>query len=251
MEPQESARHDEAHSDDFRMYEYKVCLPRGARCRQPARIECLSRLNIGPGSPLTDQGNLGQRLWLQSPAPRRFGFCIRVCNSSPNFSEAVIWSVQVKQCRKSRPHDWTLCPAAHNGVRALHCKPRPSFPVFSKVSGCWSSVIRLCAAPVILATIAVLLQEKAKRRDPRRFAYTGAACPDYRKVSSQSLARICQYSCNKGRIDACLLRRTAPVEGGMPAHSHMVYSRAGCTLLDIGHRCVLEPVLPASCCPDT
>ncbi len=24
--------------------------------------------------------------------------------------------VQVKQCRKSRPHDWTLCPAAHNGV---------------------------------------------------------------------------------------------------------------------------------------
>jgi hypothetical protein len=38
-----------------------------------------------------------------------------------------------------------------------------------------------------LALISSMLQEKAKRRDPRCYAYTGAACPDYRKVSSQSL----------------------------------------------------------------
>ena len=33
------------------------------------------------------------------------------------------------------------------------------------------------------------MQEKAKRRDPRRFAYTGAACPDYRKVCAITYAQ--------------------------------------------------------------
>lgn len=59
---------------------------------------------------------------------------------SPQFAsdEFRMFDFKVKQCPRTRAHDWTQCPFAHPG-------------------------------------------EKARRRDPRKFAYSAIPCPDYRK----------------------------------------------------------------------
>ncbi|KAG6469441.1 zinc finger CCCH domain-containing protein 37-like [Zingiber officinale] len=80
-------------------------------------------------------------------------------DSSPDFSAADVfgcddfrmYEFKVRRCPSRRPHDWTKCPYAHSG-------------------------------------------EKALRRDPRRFHYTGTPCPDFRRGGGCRRGEDCEYA---------------------------------------------------------
>lgn len=73
--------------------------------------------------------------------------------------------LQVLPCSKRYCHDWTTCPFAHPGECLV---------TFSNLQTLLEICDRLEAA--------VSSGEKARRRDPRVFNYTGIACPDMKKV---------------------------------------------------------------------
>ena len=76
--------------------------------------------------------------------------------------------LQVMPCFKRYCHDWTLCPFAHPGATG-------------RLAG------RVSLAGLPLSRQALSAGEKARRRDPRMFDYTGVACPDIKKVRSACL----------------------------------------------------------------
>ena len=82
--------------------------------------------------------------------------------------------------------------------------------------------------------------EKAKRRDPRRYKYTGTACPDFRKVRQQGPLRTKRTHHLKGNavfkhLAYTLISRVFANEGTI-AHIHMECLSVGSTLRDTGLR---------------
>jgi hypothetical protein len=62
-------------------------------------------------------------------------------------------------------HDWTECPFAHPGKLAL------------LITMLLKSISSYKQGNIFFAT-----GEKARRRSPKDYLYTGVACPDFRKV---------------------------------------------------------------------
>ncbi|KAL2328187.1 hypothetical protein Fmac_021614 [Flemingia macrophylla] len=62
-----------------------------------------------------------------------------------------MYEFKVRQCMRSRSHDWTNCPYQHPG-------------------------------------------EKARRRDPRRFRYSGTVCPEFRRCGECRRGDACEFS---------------------------------------------------------
>jgi hypothetical protein len=131
---------------------------------------------------------------------------------------------QVKRCPRAKPHDWVQCPFAHPGAlprraapacpsRASRARPRPA-----------AARRRPRAPTATIAGPSPGAGEKAKRRDPHRFKYSGTACPEYRRVGledrSQGWAGQRQGAWRaprRGRrAEACGRRRRAASDGRAP-----------------------------------
>ena len=80
-----------------------------------------------------------------------------------------ILQFKVKRCPRARPHDWTQVQAS----LCIHflCS-------FTPLNVHLDNPQCPFAHP----------GEKAKRRDPRRFQYSGTACPEFRRVGLRSLS---------------------------------------------------------------
>ena len=94
--------------------------------------------------------------------------------------------------------------------------------------------------------------EKAKRRDPRRYRYSGTACPDFRKVSwsiYMPLSRLSSCSGVQLLNAAPPCCRMARADGETPAPLRMAFLNAGCTLHGTGRRCAAESSQLAAATP--
>ena len=89
--------------------------------------------------------------------------------------------------------------------------------------------------------------EKAKRRDPRRYRYSGTACPEFRRVRDDAVfACLLALLSSRGSTYAdvyCLLppnlsARTAAAAAATPAPLRTASSSAGCTPRATARRCV-------------
>lgn len=129
---------------------------------------------------------------------------------SPCFSsdEFRMYQFKMKRCPRARPHDWTQV-GARMGASSVSrlgglTAPAAAACCHARVSGrsrcrcCCCSHLHCTPCQAILpAPAAPLLHpcsqcpfahpgEKAKRRDPKRFNYSGSACPEFRRVGVQT-----------------------------------------------------------------
>ena len=147
-------------SDEFRMYHFKVrLLPITMHCHSYVdhRVHLRNRR-----APLATPG----RRLASGSVQRQAMPAYKSCHPYP----------QIKRCPQARPHDWTRCPFAHPGARTPAAAQRHA------------SCAGLGHCPVGRAqpkqsAVVPCAGEKAKRRDPRKYQYSGTACPEFRKVS--------------------------------------------------------------------
>lgn len=110
--------------------------------------------------------------------------------------------LQILPCSKRDPHDWTACPFSHPSACAqlLTIPESPLSRVVSDTRLLYRhlQIVEKRREPLVYVTEQTQLferfslnadgrcvlcaDEKARRRDPRLFNYTGIACPDMKKV---------------------------------------------------------------------
>lgn len=120
----------------------------------------------------------------EAHADRRASLDVPFDSADPMFSsdDFRIYEMKIRRCPRARPHDWTLCPFAH--------------PVSLIYAFLWLDLKLLHILLIFLLNVLHLLVqgEKAKRRDPRKYSYSGTACAEYRKTGQCARGDTCTFS---------------------------------------------------------